>query len=64
MNLAMMPWRALAGLLLGVALVAIGMLVCFEEVMAPDGRLWMLPPALVPGALTLGLTFLILSNRE
>jgi hypothetical protein len=60
----MMPWCALAGLLLGFALMAIGALVCFQEIMAPDGRLWMLPPALVPGALTLGMTFLIVSKLK
>ena len=59
-----MPWRALVGLLLGVVLLAIGMLVCIEAVMAPGGRLWMLPPALLPGVLTLGLTFLILSKSQ
>jgi hypothetical protein len=60
----MMPCRALAGLLLGLVLLAIGTLVCFEEVMAPDGHLWMLPPALLPGALTLGLTVLILKASK
>lgn len=59
-----MPWRALAGLLLGAVLLGIGMLICIEAVIAPGGRLWMLPPTLLPGALTLGLTFLLLSRSQ
>ena len=59
-----MPLRALVGLLLGALLLGIGTLVCIEAVKAPGGRLWMLPPALFPGVLTLGLTFLVLRKSQ
>lgn len=52
MNLGI-PWCAVAGFLLGFALLAVGVLTSFAEIMAPDGvRLWMLAPALLPGVLT------------
>lgn len=49
-----MPWRAVIGGVLGLALLALGVLLCFRA------NFWILPPALFPGALTLGLAYLVL----
>ena len=60
MNLGM-PWRAVIGFLFGFALLAVGALVCAEALMDSENlRLWMLPPALFPGTITLALAVLIL----
>ena len=60
MNLGM-PWRAMIGFLLGFALLAVGALVCADAIIESEHlRLWMVPPALLPGAITLALAVLIL----
>lgn len=56
-----MPWRALIGGVLGLALLLLGALICFEAITATNRSvLWHLPLALVPGALTLWLAYLVL----
>jgi len=56
-----MPWRALVGGVLGFALLILGVLICVEAVTSADrALLWLLPPALFPGALTLWLAYLVL----
>ena len=56
-----MPLRAMIGFLLGFALLAVGALICADAITESEHlRLWMFPPALLPGAITLALAVLVL----